>query len=245
MPWYRCLIRGEHFPGRLIGQSQSVGFYVTRFVEAADPATAETIALQMLRADPKLAPPTRFQPSGREQVFVEEIEACSAAEVPSVLPGFAWFPIDDCGRDDPCSPQPIVSEKLESDNPDSDREIVVLGTSFRDSQMSPSPDKPPDWLTRQRTAFGNFDLGALNAVGWLLFLASLAIIGLGLYALAEPPKPDGGWSGGTLSPSAERRLIAAGLLLAAVATFWVGRWLLRWVGVSIYRASRRETDRPQ
>ena len=58
MAWFRCFIRGEDFPGQVVGESGPVGFYVTRFVEAADAREAEAIAFRSLRAQPKLAPPT-------------------------------------------------------------------------------------------------------------------------------------------------------------------------------------------
>ena len=101
------------------------------------------------------------------------------------------------------------------------------------------PDQPQDWLTRQRVAAGSFDLGAMNAVGWLLFLTSVASIGVGIYFLVQPPGRDGGFSGGSLSGKAETKLIAVFCLLVAAALFLGGRLILKTVGVSIYRASRR------
>src|SRR4051794_18549300 len=35
MAWFRCCVRGENFPGQLVCEAGLVGFYVTRFVEAA------------------------------------------------------------------------------------------------------------------------------------------------------------------------------------------------------------------
>lgn len=95
MAWYRCFIRGENFPGQLIGEAGPVGFYVTRFVEAADPVAAEAAALQALKAEPKLAPPPGCTPTGQAQVFFEEIEELAAEQVPAVQPGFAWHPMED------------------------------------------------------------------------------------------------------------------------------------------------------
>ena len=101
------------------------------------------------------------------------------------------------------------------------------------------PDQPQDWLTRQRVAFGSFDLGAMNAVGWLLFLTSLASICVGIYVLAQPPGRGDGFTGGSLSTKAETKLIAVFCLLIAVTLFMGGRLVLKSVGVSIYRTSRR------
>jgi hypothetical protein len=95
MAWFQCFIRGENFPGQFIGETGLVGFYVTRFVEAADPAAAEVGALRGLRAEPKLAPPSGYTPSGQERVFFEEIKAVAVERVPTVQPGFAWYSMED------------------------------------------------------------------------------------------------------------------------------------------------------
>jgi hypothetical protein len=93
MAWFRCFIRGEYFPGQLVGVAGPVGFYVTRFVEADDEAAAELSALQGLQAEPKLTPPPGYTPSGQTRVFFEEIEAVAAEQVPTVQPGFVWYPM--------------------------------------------------------------------------------------------------------------------------------------------------------
>ena len=95
MAWFRCVIRGDNFPGQMIGESGPVGFTVTRFVEADDVAAAETVGLQSLRAEPKLAPPPGYTPSGVARVFFEEIAELPAAKVPAVPPGFVWYPMED------------------------------------------------------------------------------------------------------------------------------------------------------
>jgi hypothetical protein len=74
----------------MIGEAGPVGFYVTRFVEAADATEAEAAALRALRAEPKMAPPPGHTPSGQASVFFELIEELAAADVPSVQPGFSW-----------------------------------------------------------------------------------------------------------------------------------------------------------
>ena len=97
MPWFRCFIRGENFPDPLAPQDVLAGFYVTRFVKARNAAEAETRALEVLRADPRLAPPAGYQPKGIARVHFEEIEAITRAEVPDPQPGFAWYPMDSDG----------------------------------------------------------------------------------------------------------------------------------------------------
>jgi hypothetical protein len=91
MTWFRCLIRGENFPGELVGQAGRVGFYVTRFVQAADATGAEMQALQELRSEPQLVPPPGYTPSGITRVFFEEIAAVSPDQVPAQRPGFVWY----------------------------------------------------------------------------------------------------------------------------------------------------------
>jgi hypothetical protein len=77
----------------MIGEAGPVGFYITRFIEAADPEAAEAAALQGLRAEPKLAPPPGYTPPGQARVFFEEITEVAAEQVPQVQPGFAWHPM--------------------------------------------------------------------------------------------------------------------------------------------------------
>lgn len=94
MAWFRCFIRGENFPGELIGQPGLVGFYLTRFVEAVNAEEAETRAMQGLRSEPKLAPPPGYKPSGITRVWFEEIAELPADQVPARQPGFAWYPME-------------------------------------------------------------------------------------------------------------------------------------------------------
>jgi hypothetical protein len=94
MAWFRCFIRGENFPGQLVGEAGRVGFYVTRFVEAAGPEGAEAVALQTLKVEPKLAAPPGYGTSGTARIFFEEIEELAAETAPAVQPGFAWHPME-------------------------------------------------------------------------------------------------------------------------------------------------------
>ena len=72
MPWYRCSLHGENFPiGKALIGKRLMGFYTTRWVEAADPETAELACLELLRSDPGLA----HARGGRiaPMVYLEEI----------------------------------------------------------------------------------------------------------------------------------------------------------------------------
>jgi hypothetical protein len=87
--WFRCLFRGENFPGALAGEPGLVGFFITRFVEASNAEAAEALAVDALRAEPKLA-----LPSGIACVYLEEIGEIRPDQVPAQRPGFAWFPME-------------------------------------------------------------------------------------------------------------------------------------------------------
>jgi hypothetical protein len=91
--WFKCFIRGENFPGQLVGRAGLLGFYTTRFVKANDAEAAESDTLQSLRADPRLAPPSEYTPTGKAKIYFEEIEEITAEKVPPVQPGFAWHPM--------------------------------------------------------------------------------------------------------------------------------------------------------
>lgn len=72
MAWFRCIVRGENFPGALIGRKGRIGFYATRFVEANDPEKAEMKVLSTLRNEQELRIP-RIRRSKHATVYFEEI----------------------------------------------------------------------------------------------------------------------------------------------------------------------------
>ena len=74
MPFYRCLLRGEHIPGEVIGSAGLYGFYTTRWVQALNPRRAELRAVEAVRRDPKMAVPDGVPRSPDARVHVEEIE---------------------------------------------------------------------------------------------------------------------------------------------------------------------------
>jgi hypothetical protein len=91
--WFRCLVRGENFPGEVIDQAGPVGFYVTRFIEATSADDAESRVLEALRKDPRLALPANLKPAGNTRVYFEETGEVAADQVLSVEQGFAWYPM--------------------------------------------------------------------------------------------------------------------------------------------------------
>jgi hypothetical protein len=93
MPLFRCSIRGENFPGELIGLTTAVGFHATRFVDAETANEAEQIAVAALRQDAALT--VTAEPRVKHaKVYFERIE-----EVPSHTErvpnsGFSFFSMD-------------------------------------------------------------------------------------------------------------------------------------------------------
>lgn len=86
------MVRGENFPGQLIGKKGLVGFYTTRWVEAVSLDDAEMSALEAMRIDPafEIVSP-KLQEQSKAMVYFDEI-----LEVPPETPrvpseGATWF----------------------------------------------------------------------------------------------------------------------------------------------------------
>ncbi len=90
MPVFRCVMRGESFPGAIAGESEPVGFYATRFVEADSAADAEPAALRVLRADRTFDIPAD-QRSTNSAVYFEEIDEVPDAAGWTEGAGFSFF----------------------------------------------------------------------------------------------------------------------------------------------------------
>jgi hypothetical protein len=90
MPLFRCSIRGENFPGVLLGHASPIGFHATRFVDAPNSDEAEMLALGLLRGEDffNISPEHR---AGDAKVFFDEIVevAPDAERVPNR--GFSFF----------------------------------------------------------------------------------------------------------------------------------------------------------
>lgn len=95
MNWYRCLIRGENFPGALIGEAHPIGFFTTRYVEALTPDAAEMKALSNLKLHPSLQLPKGVNKPKNARVYFEEIVEVSADEVTDTDMGFSFHAMDD------------------------------------------------------------------------------------------------------------------------------------------------------
>jgi hypothetical protein len=92
MALYRCLIRGDNFPGELIGQSSAIGFHATRFVDAPSTEEAERLAVAALRQDAALT--VSVEPRTKNaKVYFESIEEVPADTERVPNSGFTFFPM--------------------------------------------------------------------------------------------------------------------------------------------------------
>jgi hypothetical protein len=92
---FRCSIRGENFPGELIGERGLYGFYTTRWVEAISEEEAETLALESLKSEPTFqqeSPKLREQSKAR--VYFEEIVPVRTTKQEHVNAGASWFEME-------------------------------------------------------------------------------------------------------------------------------------------------------
>jgi hypothetical protein len=93
MTLFRCQIRGENFPGELIGLTTAVGFHATRFVDAESAAEAEQLAVAALRADAALT--VTSEPRVKNaKVFFESIEEMPADTPRASNAAFIFFTMD-------------------------------------------------------------------------------------------------------------------------------------------------------
>ena len=91
---YQCLIRGENFPGILIGKQYLVGFYTTRWIEATDEAAAEQLVLERLKKETIFDAPDGHR-SGRAKVYFDEIVTVDCKPKDIVEVGATWFPMEE------------------------------------------------------------------------------------------------------------------------------------------------------
>lgn len=88
MPWFRCVIEGENFPGVLVRKKGLVGFFTTRWVEASSPEEAEVAALETLRGEPTFQMKTPAKGAEAKVYFTVIAEVAGPGGVNS---GATWF----------------------------------------------------------------------------------------------------------------------------------------------------------
>jgi hypothetical protein len=69
------------------------GFTVTRWVDADSGEQAELKAIEALKKEPRFDFPPELR-DHRSRVTFEEVTPDKSINVPEVLPGAAWFPMD-------------------------------------------------------------------------------------------------------------------------------------------------------
>jgi hypothetical protein len=95
------------------------------------------------------------------------------------------------------------------------------------------PSGDENWVQRKRREFANFDLSRLNFYGWALFLSSVAIFLLQVFAFVH-------FLDDAVNRLAQKVLALFALIVAAL-WFQVGKRLFEWVGASIYGPSVGES----
>ena len=88
---FRCLVRGENFPGAILGSPNPIGFYTTRYAAAESPAAAEMLVLSILRSDASLQLPPGVEKSPDTRVFFERIEEVPSDTPPVPNKGFSFY----------------------------------------------------------------------------------------------------------------------------------------------------------
>ena len=89
MPLYRCLVRGENFPGYLVRRKSPVGFFTTRWVVSDSPESAELAVVALLKDDPTLKLRAGTPKPKLAKVYVEEIRRVAKRGGPDK--GFTFF----------------------------------------------------------------------------------------------------------------------------------------------------------
>ena len=91
MPKYRVRIDAQNFLVEMEGAEGRYGFFTSRFVEADDPAAAESAAVQMLRDDAEPRGLVRNSPNDPPVIYVEEITELDSLDGINNQPGRAWY----------------------------------------------------------------------------------------------------------------------------------------------------------
>lgn len=91
MKWFRVLVGGENIKMDVAGERRYMGFFVTRFVNAATLDLARASAIAAVRADPRLDGLILNDDEDTPLFFVDEIDEVSELDVPEGEPGFILF----------------------------------------------------------------------------------------------------------------------------------------------------------
>jgi hypothetical protein len=93
MALFRVFLRGTNFLLEVDGKSTLLGFYATRFVEAANREGAELLAIDLIRNDDWLQKSVSNDRSDPPMLFADEIEEIDKGGVNEMPSGFSFFPM--------------------------------------------------------------------------------------------------------------------------------------------------------
>lgn len=93
MKQYSVFINGRNFLVRVSGEAKKLGFYTTRFVQAADVKAAEDAAVQMLRGQKALRGVVLNDRSDPPTMHVDKITELTE-EPQRCQPGLVWYAED-------------------------------------------------------------------------------------------------------------------------------------------------------
>jgi hypothetical protein len=91
MKWFRALVRGQHVKMDVADERRYMGFFVTRFANAATPDLARASVITAVRAAPRLDGLILNDDDDPPLFFVDEIDEVPEVEVLKVDPGFVFF----------------------------------------------------------------------------------------------------------------------------------------------------------
>ena len=86
---YKVVLRGENFLVESGGTIQKLGFFATRFVQAASESEAELLAVAVVKSDPGLVKAVLNERSDPPMINIEEVEPVVTPDGPGS--GYTFF----------------------------------------------------------------------------------------------------------------------------------------------------------
>ena len=95
MPRYSVILNGRNFWLTIDDEPRRMGFFTTRFVEAADPEAAEVAAVELLRQDDRLAGQILNDPSDPPTIHLHKIRQLDTEAELRTQQGFTYYAEND------------------------------------------------------------------------------------------------------------------------------------------------------
>lgn len=93
MAWFRLFACGEDFPVIIDNNTEVVGFYTTRYIEAPTQGEAEAFCSELLFEDEDLKPPPGDWSDFQPRIMFEEVT--QVAEPVDIDDNFSFFPMEE------------------------------------------------------------------------------------------------------------------------------------------------------